>query len=51
MKKVILNIKFFFIWLINSVCELRLDTEVSNKAFVITLVCWFVILTKITGLW
>jgi hypothetical protein len=48
MKKVLFNIKFFTIWVLNSLYslkDLRLDTPVSLPTFIISIVLWFLLLT------
>jgi hypothetical protein len=44
MKKFLLNVKYFGIWGINSICSLRWDTPISLPVFIIILVIWFVVL-------
>lgn len=46
MKKSLRNIKFFFIWLINSITSLRLSTEFGPYAVAIICFVWVVILSK-----
>jgi len=45
MKNVFKNIKFFGIWVVNSLYALRLDTPISLPTTIITLVSWFALLT------
>jgi len=47
MKKLFRNVKFFLIWVVNSLCALRLDTPISLPATIITIGAWFVLLTYI----
>jgi hypothetical protein len=45
MKKLVLNVKYFGIWGINSICALRLDTPVSLPTTIIVMGVWFVLLS------
>jgi hypothetical protein len=48
MKKLFSNVKFFTIWVLNSLYslkDLRLDTPVSLPTFIISIVLWFLLLT------
>jgi hypothetical protein len=47
MKKFFSNIKFFLIWVVNSLYALRLDTPISLPVVVTILGTWFVFLTYI----
>ena len=50
MKKFLLNVKYFGIWVLNnlySLKDLRLDTPVSLPTIIIILGAWFVLLTYI----
>ena len=50
MKKFLLNVKYFGIWVLNnlySLKDLRLDTPVSLPTMIIILGAWFVLLTYI----
>ena len=46
MKKSLRNIKFLFIWLINSITSVRLSTEFSPYAVAIICFVWIVALSK-----
>ena len=48
MKKLVLNVKYFGIWVINKVYslkDLRLDTPVSLPTTIIVMGVWFVLLS------
>ena len=47
MKKFLLNVKYFGIWVINSLCALRLDTPISLPTTIVVICVWFVLLTYI----
>ncbi len=45
MKNVFKNVKFFGIWVLNSLYALRLDTPISLPTTIIILLSWFALLT------
>ena len=49
MKKSLRNIKFLFIWLINSIASVRLSTEFNPYAVAIICFVWIVGLSYFTG--
>jgi hypothetical protein len=47
MKKVFTNVKFFLIWVLNSLYslkDLRWNTPISLPVFIVILIIWFVVL-------
>ena len=50
MKNVFRNVRFFLVWAANnvySIKDLRLDTPVSGKRFIIIVLVWFIVLNYI----